>query len=704
MSAAPAPAQPLWAGLDGRLPRPAVPFAYALGLLFVSAAMVVLPLLYAAVVVLSGWAVVWWATHGFAWLMTGVQGSLATVKIRLFVYVVPLLAGGAVPVFLLKPFFSRRRAPPAGLTLDRRQQPELFAFVERLAAVVGAPAPDVIGIDCQVNAGAGLELGLLRREGSRLVLSIGLPLAAGMTLPQLAGVLAHEFGHFGQGIGMRLGQLIRRVNAWFQRVVYERDGWDASLQKGADEGGWTGIAYMGAQMMVALGRKLLFGLMVAGHGISCFLSRQMEFDADQYEARVAGGNVFADTMLRLRVLSAAAGHVFSAMLDREHLVDDLPSLVARVADNAPPRLAAEIRLAVQHSGSGLFDTHPSDMERLRRVRSGRFPGLLSGHQPAAALFRDFPGVCRRATARFYEDALGPHVPAADALLPVAAFVETPPAAPSADAQPQAPRLAFPPERPPLLAAHVAPAPGSAAAFTAARAQWRERAPAAVAALQRFSRGYAQWASVAQAEALMAAGLRVPAHQFSLPESTPQGIERAKERALAMQGEGAADVQAAERALAQRISLGVGWLMADAQAVAGGPELLSEARRLLDALATLEQAQASASPLRWKAIVLDCLLANQANRTGHEGLEEQIAKRLPDVRAAVDLVRTALEQVALPGPAWDIPPPWRDDAASHVRAANRALDVLADQHTRTVARLVQIADRVEAALRESEPAS
>jgi Zn-dependent protease with chaperone function len=687
-----------WAGLEGRLPRPSLPLSYALGLLVVSAAMVVLPLLYLAIIAASGWATVWWAVHGFESVMRGVQGSLGTAKVRLFVYLAPLVAGAAVPVFLLKPLFSRRTAPPGDLYLERRDQPRLFAFVERLAAAVGAPVPDRVAIDCQVNAGAGLELGLLKREGSALVLKIGLPLVAGLTLPQLGGVLAHEFGHFGQGLGMRLGRLIRGVNAWFERVVYERDDWDASLERGAGEGGLSGLACMGAQLMVSLGRKLLFGLMMAGHAISCFLSRQMEFDADQYEARVAGGNVFADTSLRLRVLDAAAGFVLNSSLQEGRFADDLPALVARVADNAPSRLMAEIRMAVQRSGTGLFDTHPSDLERLRRVRAGRFPGLLSGSGPASVLFRDFPAVCRRATLAFYEDALGRHAPSPDALQPVDAFIEAPPP-PDAqpDAKPKAAALEFPPERPPLLFAHMTLAPGTATAISAARAQWRALAPAAVAAVERFSRGYAQWVDAAQAEALIAAGLRVRPHQFSLPESTPAGIERARERALAMQGEGAGDLQAAERALAERVSLAVGSLAAGVPALAEGAGLHQEARRLLAALPAFEQTQAAAAPLRWKAIVLECLVANLANRPGDTGIEEQIEKRLPDIRKALDAVRAALEQIALPGPEWDIPPPWRDDAGSHARSARRALDTLAAQHARTVARLVQIADRVEAAL-------
>jgi Zn-dependent protease with chaperone function len=690
MSPAPAgPEETLLAGLQGRLPRAPVSLAYSLGLVVVSAAMIVLPLLYLALIAGSAWVAVWWAVHGLG-LVT--HGSVGTIKIRLFAYVAPLIAAGAVPIFLIKPLFSRTAPPTEDLYLTRRDEPLLFAFIERLAAVVGAPAPDRVSVDCQVNAGAGLELGLLRREGSSLVLSIGLPLVAGLTLPQLASVLAHEFGHFGQGTGMRLGRLIRGVNAWFYRVAHERDGWDESLQTGAEEGGWSGLVHMGAQLMVALGRKILFGLMVAGHGVSCFLSRQMEFDADYYGAHVAGSAVFADTSFRVRVLAAAADFVLRS-LQREQLVNDLPALIAGVADQAPPRLMTAIRMDVQRSGTRLFDTHPSDLERLRRARAARFPGLLTNGGPASALFRNFPAVCARATLAFYERNLGHDAPPAAALLPVEAFIAPPP---PPDAKPKAAKLEFPPERAPRLAAHIAAAPGGAESLTAARTQWRAAAPAAAAAVERFRRGYAQWLDAALAEALVGAGLTVRPQEFSLPAATPEGIERTRTRALTMQSEAAPDIEAAERALGARVGLAVGALAQGVPALADASELLKEGKRLLARLPAFEKTQADAAWLRAETVVLDCLLGNQKNRMGHQGLDYEIDRRLPEVGRALAAVRADLETIALPGPDWDIPPPWRDDPGSHVRSARRALEVLDAQHARAVARLVQLADRVEVA--------
>ena len=61
-----------------------------------------------------------------------------------------------------------------------------------------------------------------------------------------------------------------------------------------------------SQGCVWLTRRLLWVLMMLGNAISCFLLRQMEFDADRYEARVAGSAAFESTALKLQGLGLAA--------------------------------------------------------------------------------------------------------------------------------------------------------------------------------------------------------------------------------------------------------------------------------------------------------------------------------------------------------------------------------------------------------------
>ena len=80
-----------------------------------------------------------------------------------------------------------------------------------------------------------------------------------MTLRQLTGVLVHEFGHFAQGSGMRVTYVIRSVNAWFVRVVYERDAWDQKLADWSAQAGRELTLVMWAcQLLVWLSRRVLW--------------------------------------------------------------------------------------------------------------------------------------------------------------------------------------------------------------------------------------------------------------------------------------------------------------------------------------------------------------------------------------------------------------------------------------------------------------
>src|SRR5439155_11397734 len=130
----------------------------------------------------------------------------------------------------------------------------------------------------------------------------------GLNVQQFAGVIGHEFGHFTQGFGMRLSYIIRSVNAWFARLVYERDAWDLLLEELAQTPEWWIALSVGfARLAVWSSRQLLKLLMLTGHGIGCFMLRQMEYDADRCEISIAGSEAFESTLRRLHIL----GHLLA---------------------------------------------------------------------------------------------------------------------------------------------------------------------------------------------------------------------------------------------------------------------------------------------------------------------------------------------------------------------------------------------------------
>jgi hypothetical protein len=206
---------------------------------------------------------------------------------------------------------------------------------------------------------------------------------------------------------MRLTFIIRSVNAWFYRVVYERDAWDehlASTARGIDLR--IGVILHLSRLMIWLTRKLLWVFMVTGHGISCFMLRQMEFDADHYETQLSGSGGFAETAERLRLLSLGWRRAIAQQQEAfqgKRLVDDLPGLIAIETQRLPAEAREALQKAAGESKTGWFDTHPSDAHRVRVAEAEATEGVLSGEDPARELFADFSARAQNVTEAYYRE-------------------------------------------------------------------------------------------------------------------------------------------------------------------------------------------------------------------------------------------------------------------------------------------------------------
>lgn len=382
----------------------AVPFTYKAGLLLVGVCMLILPLLYIALIAVAAYVVFYHATENVT-IFDSYSGFGAVM-----IYVTPIVIGIILVIFMIKPLFARRGEQHKPVVLNPQQERQLFSFVQKICQIVGAPTPKRIDVDCEVNASASFRRGLLSFFGNDLVLTLGLPLVAGFNTRQLAGVLAHEFGHFAQGTGMRLTYVIRSINYWFSQVVYHRDAWDQKLEawsRGIDIR--IGVILYAARLFVWLTRKILWCFMISGHTISCFMLRQMEFDADRYEAQLAGSNQYETTSMRLRFTAAAAQLAYDDLAvawDEHRLVDDLPQLVGANIGALPADLESQFKQEVAQGKTGFFDTHPSDKERIANALQQKSEGVFRLEMPAAGLFANFKRLSERVTLHYYQKELG----------------------------------------------------------------------------------------------------------------------------------------------------------------------------------------------------------------------------------------------------------------------------------------------------------
>ena len=384
---------------------------YQVGLMLVASAILILPILYLALIASAGYGVYWWATE-FTFLLTGRNYGIYFMLMKILLYLTPLLTGLIVVFFMIKPLLAKRAPSAQPLALNPANEPLLFSFITEICRTIGAPIPSRIDVDCHLNASAGFRRGFKSFFGDDLVLTIGLPLVAGTNLTQLGGIIAHEFGHFTQSFAMRLNYIIRRVNQWFVRVIYERDQWDLMLAESAAEveEWWMQLVLGIASLGVWFSRLLLRPLMWIGIGISAFVSRQMEYNADAYEIDFVGSEIFEDTTVRFAALGSSLETAYKEMRVRWHhsraLPENFPQFVVLHDAKMPEAKRAAILDRVGLEQSSWFSTHPASGDRIRCARRAQKPGVFSLDVPAKALFSNFDVIAQQVSVLHYTEDLG----------------------------------------------------------------------------------------------------------------------------------------------------------------------------------------------------------------------------------------------------------------------------------------------------------
>src|SRR5215468_389477 len=130
---------------SGQISRTNIRPLYSFGLAIVAFAMVLLPLIYIALIVFAAWVVFLHLKYD-TWLFAGGGGH---IFVRLLAYIGPAIAGGILVFFMIKPFFAAKAKTPDPITLDKEKEPLLFAFIQKICELVGAPTPCQIDVDCQ---------------------------------------------------------------------------------------------------------------------------------------------------------------------------------------------------------------------------------------------------------------------------------------------------------------------------------------------------------------------------------------------------------------------------------------------------------------------------------------------------------------------------------------------------------------------------
>jgi len=375
---------------------------YRVSVWFSAAALILLTVIYLAIILVVAWFAVDYFLSHLRLLGTGVS-----------VWVVLLYS--LPPLFLLillglviKPFFRISPSHEEPEVVTKKNEPLLFEFVRRICNSVGTRMIDeihfTVGAEAAVyNSG---PLGGLLSE--KRVLILGLPLVASCDIASLAGIIAHEMGHFALQRNIQLRTIIGLVNGWFYRAMYEPDRFDIWLAINTQEGRSLRLLLLPIKKTLSLGRWILWVFFVTAEASSCLISRKDEFDCDQYMARLVGSETASTSLQNVHLLGMAASATDDDLTNswqEKRLPDDLPRFIqSRVKRWNSRQQEISLKL-ISSNATRWFDTHPSLPARIRALRKLALPAMPLSQEPAGRLFRDFDRRCKEMTVRHYKQVL-----------------------------------------------------------------------------------------------------------------------------------------------------------------------------------------------------------------------------------------------------------------------------------------------------------
>ena len=291
-------------------------------------------------------------------------------------------------------FYRRKLVKGFEVEIFPDEHPDLFEFLECICEETGAPMPDRVLINHEVNAAAGCEVSvvsLIRKPELTLILGLGLINAINMT--EFKALLAHEFGHFSQQ-HMRSGPYVRLA---FQVI------WNIL----------TGTNLIGEHRLMTFMFIFLVKLKLA-------LSREMEFHADLIAVEVAG----SDAVCQLLYKSVWADACFRRMIadledaEKEGLYSDDVFLHHHQAANyirqrsldaqlgEPPVLpdhpdrTFQLFVEDEDEHAKMWSDHPSNYERELNAKADYVRSEFDEASPWQ-LFRDPLELRRRVSKQFY---------------------------------------------------------------------------------------------------------------------------------------------------------------------------------------------------------------------------------------------------------------------------------------------------------------
>jgi Zn-dependent protease with chaperone function len=343
-------------------------------------------------------------------------------KVLIIIIVIgTLITGHFVLYFQIKFLFSSRKHDRSELIeITAKEQPKLFALIKQIVNDVGTSLPKRVYFSHEVNAYVFYDSGFLSLFiPTKKNLVVGLALINTVTESELKAILAHEFGHFAQKT-MTIGSYVFYVNKAIYDMLYENESYEELLRRGSTwtyySGLFTGIAKGTVKVIQWVLRKMY---VVVNYNYLA-LSREMEFQADEIAAKVAGSNPMINSLLRLSLANYAFESVlefYSEKLNEkiksENLYQEQLFVMNHTAkrfelpyENNLPLVTKDIVNNLKKTKLVIKDqwtSHPDDEDRIEKVEQLGYDFTVQNDNLANELIINIADIQKQVTKKIFDE-------------------------------------------------------------------------------------------------------------------------------------------------------------------------------------------------------------------------------------------------------------------------------------------------------------
>jgi heat shock protein HtpX len=286
----------------------------------------------------------------------------------------PFAVGGGLVSLALVWALRPRVAPMPKQYLAREDFPELYRFVDRIAARLGLVRIDAVGWNATFNASFGIY-GFRRRT----CIIIGLPLFEVLNMREKEALIGHEVAHGVNGdVGrsFMVGSAVSALQTWYMMIM------PTSLFE--SPGGVGGLLHVPMNLIRGGIAQIIRGYLYLILSLLYHEGQRAEYLADYLGASIAGSDGMVGTLNKFHYDTIYGIAAQRAALNRESgsMLEELHAEIALM----PAREALRLTRIARAEGSKLDDTHPPTPYRIeflerRQVPAG--PPVLSPEEERA---------------------------------------------------------------------------------------------------------------------------------------------------------------------------------------------------------------------------------------------------------------------------------------------------------------------------------